>query len=262
MIRIAWMYPDTLYLHGERGTVMALARFAEILGTGCKIDRIDMGNKNFDPMDYEIVFYGPGELPSFSDVIAEISGYKDRLTEFIEAGRVLLVTGSSVAMFGDSISMLDNDNPGMFYTVKGLGIIPVKAAERDYVFGDDEYIAAVYGGREMELIGNQIQMADIRSYPVSSGGYKAFGKVIYGRGDNGKDGREGISLNNSIFTNMTGPMLTGNPWLTTEIIRKAAIAAGEEADAAEPDYDMELKSLELKKQFVSAKAKAGQGKRK
>ncbi len=27
-IDIAWMYPDTLYLHGDRGNVMALVRYA------------------------------------------------------------------------------------------------------------------------------------------------------------------------------------------------------------------------------------------
>ncbi|MBR7088625.1 MAG: hypothetical protein IKI38_04650, partial [Mogibacterium sp.] len=32
VINIAWMYPDTLYLHGERGNVMALVRYAQYLG--------------------------------------------------------------------------------------------------------------------------------------------------------------------------------------------------------------------------------------
>lgn len=29
-MKIAWLFPDTLYLHGERGNILALARFAEL----------------------------------------------------------------------------------------------------------------------------------------------------------------------------------------------------------------------------------------
>jgi CobQ-like glutamine amidotransferase family enzyme len=254
MIRTAWMYPDTLYLHGERGNVMALARYADMLGTGSRTHKVDMGTEDFDPMDYDVIFYGPGELPSFPDVIEEISSYRDRLIEFIESGRVLLVTGTSLAMFGESISMAGNGTSDGGQTVKGLGIIPVKAAEREYVFGDDEYVVTTYGGREMELIGNQIQMADIEIVPAAFGVCRSFGKVKYGRGNNGRDGLEGIIRNNSIFTNMTGPILTGNPWLAVEIIRRASSASGSELSAAEPPYEMELKSLELKKQFIAQKS--------
>jgi hypothetical protein len=250
MIKVAWMYPDTLYLHGERGTVMALARCAEDLGVGSATDKIDMGTADFDPMDYDVIFYGPGELPSFPDVIDEISGYRDDLIRFIESGRVLIVTGSSVAMFGNSIRMLEGTAGRGSEMVRGLGIIPVMSTEREYVFGDDEYVRAVYGGRQMELIGNQIQMTDLEM----CGNISFFGDVIYGHGNNGRDGKEGFLFKNSIFTNMTGPLLAGNPWLTTEIIRNASAASGIELTQTDPEYDMEHRSLELKKEFIMNKS--------
>ena len=64
-INIAGMYPDTLYLHGERGNIMALVRYAMELGLRPHVQRIDLGTKDFDPMEYDILFYGPGEISSF-----------------------------------------------------------------------------------------------------------------------------------------------------------------------------------------------------
>ena len=54
-LNIAWMYPDTLYLHGERGNIMALVRYAMELGLKPHVRRIDLGSGGFDPMDYDIL---------------------------------------------------------------------------------------------------------------------------------------------------------------------------------------------------------------
>ena len=264
MIRTAWMYPDTLYLHGERGTVLALERIARAMGTVVDTDKIDLGAGYFDPMDYDILFYGPGEIPSFEAVIKDMSSYRERLKEFVDSGRVLLATGSSVGLFCRSIALFgDGRAADGSRKIKGLGLIPAEAMEREYVFGDDELIDAVYNDREMELLGNQIQMLDI--YADESNGYRRLGSVRYGRGNNGVDGSEGIVYKNSVFTNMTGPLLVGNPWLTEEIIRCAAAASDKQltesglADASGRgcdhtlDHTIEKQSLELKKEFINKK---------
>lgn len=253
MIKIAWMYPDTLYLHGERGSVMALERTAEAMGLSVCSERIDLGAEGFDPMDYDIIFYGPGEVPSFETVIAEMSLYRDRLREFVESGRVLLVTGASVGMFCRMIILYgDGRAKDGSRRVEGLGLIPADAFEREYVYGNDELIDAVYNGREMELLGNQIQMLDI--YLDEGGGCRRLGTVRYGRGNNGDDSSEGAVSGNSIFTNMTGPLLVCDPWLTEEIIKCAAAASGAEVPAYEIDHGLELRSMELKKEFIAEKA--------
>lgn len=254
MIKIAWMYPDTLYLHGERGTVMALERTAAAMGFEAETDRIDLGSGYFDPMDYDIIFFGPGELPSFETVVSEISAYRERLREFMDSGRVLLAVGSSFGLFCRSIGLFgDGRAADGSRSFKGLGILPAEALEREYVYGDDELVDAVYNGREMELLGNQIQMMDV--FTDRQDGFSSLGKVRYGHGNNGSDGLEGLVYRNSVFTNMTGPLLVGNPWLTAEMIKCAAAASGKEISGAEPDHSLELKSLKLKKAFIEDKAK-------
>lgn len=256
VLKTAWMYPDTLYLHGERGTIMALERTADAMGIGMETDRIDLGSADLDPMEYDIVFYGPGEVPSFETVIAEISGYRERLRSFMDSGRVLLVTGASVGMFCRNIALYgDGRAADGSRKLKGAGLIPADAAEREYVYGNDELIDAVYNGREMELLGNQIQMLDI--YLEEGGGYSRLGTVRYGRGNNGVDGAEGAVYRNCVFTNMTGPLLACDPWLAEEMIRCAADAAGIELPERSVDHSLELRSLELKKEFVRDKAAQG-----
>ena len=44
-----------------------------------------------------------------------------------------------------------------------------------------------------------------------------------------------------------------NPWLTTQIRRTVAQSKGIIVGLADPDFDLELKSLGLKKQFIEAK---------
>ncbi len=55
-MKIAWLFPDTLYLHGERGNILALARFAELAGFQAQIEKVDFETENFDAMDYDVIF--------------------------------------------------------------------------------------------------------------------------------------------------------------------------------------------------------------
>ena len=68
-LRIAWLFPDTLYLHGERGNILALQRISAMKGLEASVDKIDFDTEDFDPMDYDIIFCPPGEIVSFPVVI-------------------------------------------------------------------------------------------------------------------------------------------------------------------------------------------------
>lgn len=251
-IDIAWMYPDTLYLHGDRGNVMALVRYAQNLGLVPKVHRIDMGSGDFNPLEYDILFYGPGEISSFEAVMKDIGTYTRSLAEYVAYGKVMLVTGTTMAMFGERIRRFDPDAAnGLGETIDGLCMIPAISEEREYVYGNDLDVRAEYGGYSMELIGTQIQMADVEF--LENTNYSRFGSVIYGRGNNGQDGIDGVVYNNAIFTNLLGPVLVNNPWLAVTMLKTAADLKGIEIPNDNPDYELEVKSFRLKKQFVEDK---------
>lgn len=133
-LNIAWMYPDTLYLHGERGNIMALVRYAMELGLKPHVRRIDLGSGGFDPMDYDILFYGPGEISSFRAVMDDIGTYKRTIAEYIASDRILISTGATTAMFGEKITRFSPDaEDGIGDVMEGLCVIPAEATERVHI---------------------------------------------------------------------------------------------------------------------------------
>ena len=251
-MKIAWMYPDTLFLHGERGNALALERYAKELGADTVVDKIDFETKDFDPAAYDVMYFGAGEISSFEAIIKDMESYKDALKAFIEAGKPLIATGTTMAMFGKSIKSVDGS------TVECAGFIPVTATEREYVYGDDLQIETDYNGQHMEIVGNQIQMINIEF--GEEGDFKGFGKVVYGMGNNGSDGIEGVMYKNAVFSNLLGPVLICNPWFTCGILRAAASVSGEKLAEKDPDFELEMKSLDKKKAFIANKKPGSFGK--
>ena len=98
-MKIAWMYPDTLFLHGDRGNVLALERFAKELGTDVEVDKIDFETEGFDPISYDVLYFGAGEISSFESVVSDMELYREGLAAFIDAGKPLVATGTTMAMF-------------------------------------------------------------------------------------------------------------------------------------------------------------------
>lgn len=241
-LKIAWLFPDTLYLHGERGNILALERYASLFGLKPQTDKIDFDTEDFQPMDYDIIFCPPGEIVSFPVILEYLKPKADGFREFIEAGRPLIATGTSTALWCSRVQRADGTS------FDAMGILDAWVQENEAVYGDDVYFSTAYNGTEMEILGNQIQMADLFSETELP-----FGQLIYGYGNTGKDRREGFVLKNSIFTNALGPVLVTNPWLTAEIIRAAAAAGGMEISDAEPDMELEKKSFATKKEFVLSK---------
>ena len=159
----------------------------------------------------------------------------------MEAGRVLLVTGTSQCIFGGITKREDGS------TVEGLGLIDCDFNERRLVYGDDLNYMAQFGGEEFEIFGSQIQMMDVESRE------EPFGQLMYGFGNTGKDRNEGSIKVNSIFTNTLGPILVLNPWLTKKIVLTCLKNSGFEEEDFDFDMSLELKSLETKKQFTDSK---------
>lgn len=238
------MFPDTLFLHGERGNVLALERFARLAGLDAETIKVELGTKGFDPAVYDVIFFGPGEVSSFPMLVEELMPAKDKLKAFIDEGRPVIVTGTTEGLFCSKVTRSSGEE------FNGLGILKSEFRENEKVYGDDIYFKAEYNGKAMEMIGNQIQMGDLilKDEP--------FGELIYGYGNTGQDTLEGAVRGNSIFTGVLGPLLVCHPGLTAEIIKVAAEKAGLKADEAALDaFDdsLERASFDTKKDFIMTK---------
>ena len=77
-MNIAWLFPDTLYLHGERGNILALMRVSELAGFKAELKKIDFETEDFDPMNYDIIFCPPGEMVSYPDNLECLTHYNQQ----------------------------------------------------------------------------------------------------------------------------------------------------------------------------------------
>lgn len=133
-------------------------------------------------------------------------------------------------------------------TIEGLGILSLETTENHSVYGDDIYYSCQYNGKEMEIIGSQIQMMDLEINEESP-----FGRLKYGYGNTGKTKYEGAISGKGIFTNTLGPILVCNPWLTEEIINLIEVNKGWTAFEAHRDNSLELMSLKTKTALIEKK---------
>lgn len=258
VIRAAWLFPDILYIHGERGNLLALERVAGFAGADVVIDRVDFDRSGFDPMNYDFIFCPPGEIASFTAIVEWLMPYRDQFEAFVEAGRVMLVTGTSQCIFGGRTVREDGS------VLEGLGLIDCDFTERKMVYGDDLYFMTSYGCQaaggdaeasgdseasegSMEIFGSQIQMMDVESRE------EPFGQLKYGFGNTGKDRKEGSVKKNCIFTNTLGPIFVLNPWLTKKVVVQCLRNVGIEIEDFDFDVSLEKKSLETKKLFTNSK---------
>lgn len=243
VLKAAWLFPDVLYLYGERGNISALTHMADKLGIKLDVERIGLDTEHFDPMDYDIIFCQPGEIASFSVVTEYLRPHKEELERFIADGRVMLVTSTSQGIFGRRLVREDGSE------LAGLGITDCEFKEASMIYADDLYFTTSFAdGEKLEIFGSQIRMMDEFSED------EPFGEILYGYGNNGGDTREGVMKQNSIFTNTTGPILALNPRLTLKILKLCMQRRGEEADASRVDFSLADKSLEAKKRYVMSKA--------
>ena len=238
-INLAWMYPDILNLHGERGNAQCFKYVSDLLGVKINIDRIDNIEETLDFDKYDILLFNTGELKVVPTMLEFLMPQLESIKKYINEGKYLITTGTTSSFLGKQITLLDGK------TFEGLKIFNVDFTEREMVIGDDIYYTL---DDETEIVGSQIQMVD-----VTINDEKPLGNIKYGYGNIGNN-FEGVKKENVIFTNCLGPVFVKNPWFAEKIIRD--ICNKKEIEISEdvkPNYEIELKSLEATKEFIQKK---------
>ena len=189
-LNIAWMYPDILFLHGDRGNIMAFKHVGEKLGIKVNIHRIDTYCMDIPMEEMDIIFLSPGELNGTSSVIKDLEKYKEILED-----KVVIAIGTSGVVLAKETIKQDGT------AIKGLGLLDMQCMERKEILGDDLYFKI----EDLEIMGSQIQMVDTKL-----GNVDALGTVVYGHGNKGET-KEGAKYKDIVFTNCLGPVFVKNP---------------------------------------------------
>ena len=83
IVNVAWMYPDILNLHGERGNAKAFELVSKKMGVKLNINRIDDIDSNINYENYDILLFNAGELKHIEKVKERLENDIDKIKEYI-----------------------------------------------------------------------------------------------------------------------------------------------------------------------------------
>ncbi len=206
-LTIGHLYPDLLNLYGDRGNIQCLKKRCQWREIEAEVICYEID----DPIDFsklDLVLLGGGSDREQMLVRDKLQEIREDFREYVESGGVVIAICGGYQLLGNYYDTEDG-------RIEGLGIIDLET-ER---------------GKDYRLIDNIVLESELSSMPVvgfeNHGGRtniknnRPFGKVIYGSGNDGKSGYEGVIYKNVIGTYLHGPLLPKNPEICDYLIKKA-----------------------------------------
>ncbi|MCY0877360.1 MAG: glutamine amidotransferase [Firmicutes bacterium] len=226
-LKLLHLYPEEMNLYGDRGNVLALTRRAEWRGLTVEVISRGAGQLvDWDTVD--LVFMGGGEDSHQARIVDDFLRLGEALVPRLEQGLPMLAICGAFQLLGQSYETADGQ------TLPGLGF----------------FDAWTEAGR-VRAIGDVVSKTELAVEPPTIVGFEnhggltylgsssqPLGRVLLGRGNNGKDGTEGAVKNHVIGTYLHGSLLPKNPHLTDLLLSWALRYRGVAQEL--PPLDTEL----------------------
>ncbi len=226
-INILHMYPDLLNLYGDKGNILSLLNRLKWRGIDAEVITTSAGEAvSLD--DIDIVFIGGGSDREEEIVREELLKIKDKLSEYVENGGVLLAACGGFQVLGKYIETKGQK-------AECLGILDIYTEIRE-----ERVISNVV--LESELFKQKLVGFENHSGRVNIGSHTPLGKVLYGGGNMGDGEHEGVIYKNVFGTYLHGPVLPKNPMFCDYILSKALEKKYSDFEGLEPLND-ELENL-------------------
>ena len=205
-ITIGHLYPDLLNLYGDRGNIACMMQRCIWRGIEAETKEFNLGDK-IDFSEVDIVLLGGGSDREQMIVCQKLQEIQSDFKEYVEDGGVVIAVCGGYQLLGKYYKTEEG-------VIQGLDLVDLYTEQGE--------------GR---LIDNIVLQSDLVSMPVvgfeNHGGRtcinnnKPLGKVLYGSGNDGKSGYEGVVYKNVIGTYLHGPLLPKNPQLADWLILHA-----------------------------------------
>lgn len=205
-LTIGHLYPDLLNLYGDRGNIQCLMKrciWREIEAETIAYEITD--NVDFSKLD--LVLLGGGSDREQMLVCEKLREIQKDFKDYVENNGVVIAICGGYQLLG---SYYKTDQG----TMMGLDLVDLYTEQEE--------------GR---LISNIVLQSDLFDMPIvgfeNHGGRtyikdnQPLGRVLYGSGNDGKSGYEGVIYKNVIGTYLHGPLLPKNPKLADELILRA-----------------------------------------
>jgi CobQ-like glutamine amidotransferase family enzyme len=243
-LRVLALYPDLMNIYADRGNLLLLQRRCAWRGIGFSLLGAGLGDP-LDPDDADLYYMGGGQdrdqrLCAFD--LAEQKG--EALREAAAQGRVVLAVCGGYQLLGHSYQLGAE-------TLPGAGLLDCTTVRTEDGAADGA------GGRLIGNVAIEVQLERMAEPEVLAGfenhggrthlgpSGQALGRVIRGRGNNGRDGLEGARAGRVMGTYLHGPLLPKNVWFADWLIE---IALGLDQPLAPLEDDLErLAHLEARR---------------
>lgn len=205
-LTIGHLYPDLLNLYGDRGNIACLMKRCQWRG----IEAWTLEFESEDTVDFaslDIVLLGGGSDREQILVCEKLRKIQADFQAYVESRGVVLAVCGGYQLLGRYYETREG-------TIEGLELVNLYTKQGE--------------GR---LIDNIVLQSPLCQMPVvgfeNHGGRtfinnnRPFGKVLYGAGNDGESGYEGVIYKNVIGTYLHGPLLPKNPQVCDHLIQKA-----------------------------------------
>ncbi|MBF7124209.1 glutamine amidotransferase [Pediococcus pentosaceus] len=217
-LNVAHLYGDLLNTYGDNGNLLALKYYAKKMDTGLDIDIVSLDDQ-FNPKDWDIVFFGGGQDYEQTIVSKDIQHKKEDLTDYIEDGGPLLAICGGYQLLGHYYVGANGEK------IKGIDALDHYTLSQD----DNRFIGdIVIKNAETGEIYHGFENHNGKTFLGK--GERPLGEVQSGHGNNGEDQSEGVIYKNVYGSYFHGPILTRNGELAKRIILTALSRKYPDAD--------------------------------
>lgn len=225
-ITIGHLYPDLLNLYGDRGNIQCMMKRCQWRGIGAETIEYSLEDE-IDFTGLDIVLLGGGSDREQMIVCRKLQEIQKSFQAYVEDYGVVIAVCGGYQLLGN---YYQTDQGRM----EGIHLVDLYTEQKP--------------GR---LIDNIVLKSDLFEMPVVGfenhggrtkiGNNQPFGKVLYGSGNDGESGYEGVVYKNVIGTYLHGPLLPKNPQVCDYLITKALERKYGEKISLSPLEDQEEK---------------------
>lgn len=228
---ISHLFPELLNLYGDGGNILTLKKRCEWRGIEVDVREVRMGETpSF--ADVDIAFIGGGSDREQAIVCESLLAERPELVSFVGDGGVLLAVCGGYQLLGESYVMGEE-------TVAGLSLIDMRTERA-----------------EPRLVSNIVVESAISPQPIVGyenhagrtilgEGVEPLGRVLYGKGNDGASGAEGVLSGNIVGTYIHGPLLPKNPGVADWLLARALERRGVSGELEPLDDSVELAANEI-----------------
>lgn len=205
-IKIGHLYPDLLNLYGDRGNIQCMKKRCEWRGIEAEVQAFHIADE-IDFSDLDIVLLGGGSDREQMLVCEKLKTIQANMKAYVEDGGSVLAVCGGYQLLGHYYDTEEG-------RIEGLSLVDLYTEH-----GDPRLISNIV--LENEMFSHPIVGFENHGGRTYIGDNKPFGKVLFGYGNNDRDGAEGVLYKNVVGTYLHGPLLPKNPHVCDYLIGNA-----------------------------------------